>query len=91
MLFGMNDIPARTDPGLTTPTLRSPAANDIRSSASGPIRALGWVMAAWCLGFAAANIAFRVIGRFVSGPCAVLAAGLGLAACSSGVLMPPAS
>jgi len=33
-------------------------------------------MAAWCLGFAAANIAFRVIGRFVSGPCAVLAAGL---------------
>ena len=76
MLFGMNDIPARTDPGLTTPTLRSPAAKDIRSSASGPIRALGWVMAAWCLGFAAVNIAFQVTGRFASGPYAELAAGL---------------
>ena len=76
MLFGMNDIPARTDPGLTTPTLRSPAANDIRSSASGPIRVLGWVMAAWCLGFAAVNIAFQVTGRFASGPYAELAAGL---------------
>ena len=76
MLFGMNDIPARTDPGLTTPTLRSPAAKDIRSSASGPIRALGWVMAAWCLGFAAVNIAFQITGRFASGPYAALAAGL---------------
>jgi len=76
MLFGMNDIPARTDLGLTTPTLRSQAANDIRSSASGSIRALGWVMAACCLGFAAVNIAFQITGRFASGPYAELAAGL---------------
>jgi hypothetical protein len=71
-----DDIPARTDLGLTTPTLRSQAANDIRSSASGPIRALGWVLAAWCLGFAAVNIAFQITGRFANGPYVELAAGL---------------
>src|SRR5664280_632906 len=43
---------------------------------SGPIRALGWVLAAWCLGFAAVNIAFQITGRFASGPYAELAAGL---------------
>jgi hypothetical protein len=61
---------------VTAPILRSKQANDSRSSASGPIRALGWVMAAWCLGFAAVNIAFQVTGRFASGPYAELAAGL---------------
>jgi hypothetical protein len=61
---------------VTAPILRSKQANDSRSSASGPIRALGWVMAAWCLGFAAVNIAFQVTGRFASGPYADLAAGL---------------
>ena len=61
---------------MTAPILRSKQANDSRSSASGPIRALGWVMAAWCLGFAAVNIAFQVTGRFASGPYAELAAGL---------------
>ena len=72
----MNDIPARTYLDVTAPILRSKQANDSRSSASGPIRALGWVMAAWCLGFAAVNIAFEVTGRFASGPYAELAAGL---------------
>src|SRR5664279_248910 len=33
-------------------------------------------MAAWCLGFAAVNIALQVTGRFASGPYADLAAGL---------------
>lgn len=33
-------------------------------------------MAAWCLGFAAVNIAFQITGRFASGPYAELAAGL---------------
>jgi hypothetical protein len=44
--------------------------------ASRPIRALAWLVAAWCLGFAAVNIAFQVTGRFASGPYADLAAGL---------------
>jgi hypothetical protein len=76
MLDGMNDIPARTGDDVTATTLRSDAVNDSRSSASDPICALGWVMAAWCLGFAAVNIAFQVTGRFASGPYAELAAGL---------------
>ena len=33
-------------------------------------------MAAWCLGFAAVNIAFQVTGRFASGPYAEMAPGL---------------
>jgi hypothetical protein len=37
---------------------------------------LAWVVAAWCLGFAAVNVAFQVTGRFASGPYADLAAGL---------------
>ena len=76
MLVGMNDIPAHSDLDVTTPIPRSQPANDIRSGSSGPIRALGWVMAAWCLGFAAVNIAFQVTGRFAGGPYAELAPGL---------------
>ena len=76
MLDGMNDIPARTGDDVTATTLRSDAVNDRRSSASAPIRALGWVMAAWCLGFAAVNIALQVTGRFANGPYSELAAGL---------------
>jgi hypothetical protein len=76
MLDGMNDIPARADLDVTTPILRSQPAKEIGSSASGPICALGWVMAAWCLGFGAVNVAFQVTGRFASGPYAELAAGL---------------
>jgi hypothetical protein len=52
------------------PTTPAPAR------ASRPIRALAWVMAAWCLGFAAVNIAFQATGRFASGPYAEFAAGL---------------
>jgi hypothetical protein len=33
-------------------------------------------MAAWCLGYAAVNIAFQATGRFASGPYADMAAGL---------------
>jgi hypothetical protein len=48
----------------------------VPARASQPIRALAWVMAVWCLGFAAVNIAFQVTGRFASGPYADMAAGL---------------
>ncbi|MFD1522810.1 hypothetical protein [Pseudonocardia yunnanensis] len=48
----------------------------VPAKASRPIHALAWVMAAWCLGFAAVNIAFQVTGRFASGPYADMAAGL---------------
>ncbi len=52
----------------------SASRHPVRASRS--IRALGWVMAAWCLGFAAVNVALQITGRFASGPYAELAAGL---------------
>jgi hypothetical protein len=60
--------------------MRSNAAREpttpVPARASRLIRAVAWVMAAWCLGFAAVNIAFQVTGRFASGPYAELAAGI---------------
>ena len=48
----------------------------VPTRASRPIYALAWAMAAWCLVFAAVNIAFLATGRFTSGPYADMAAGL---------------
>jgi hypothetical protein len=59
-----------TSNAVSDPTTPMPA------TASRPVRALAWVMASWCLGFAAVNIAFEVTGRFASGPYAELAGGL---------------
>lgn len=38
--------------------------------------ALAWVVAVWCVGFAAVNIAFETTGRFADGPYAEYATGL---------------
>lgn len=38
--------------------------------ASTRVRAVGWLVAAWCVGFAAVNVAFETTGHFADGPYA---------------------
>jgi hypothetical protein len=59
-----------------TSTAAHEPAMQVPTRASRAIRVLGGVMAAWCLGFAAVNVAFQVTGRFATGPYAELATGL---------------
>lgn len=40
------------------------------------VRAVAWLVAAWCLGFAAVNVTFEATGRFDDGPHADYAAAL---------------
>ena len=44
--------------------------------ASAPVQVVGWLVAAWCVGFAAVNVAFETTGRFANGPHAEYAAAL---------------
>lgn len=61
--------------GMTSNAVHEPIA-PVPARASRPIRALAWVIAACCLGFAAVDIAFEITGRFANGPYAEDAAGL---------------
>ena len=42
------------------------------------VRLVAWLVAAWCLGFAAVNLGYEVSGRFDAGPYAEYADGLAL-------------
>jgi len=44
--------------------------------ASRPVVLVAWLVAAWCLGFAAVNVAFEATGHFLDGPHAEYATGL---------------
>ena len=46
------------------------------SAPSAGVRAVAWLVAVWCAGFAAVNLAFEVTGHFDTGPRAEYATGL---------------
>jgi hypothetical protein len=55
---------------------RSPESATWARPASHPVVVVAWLVAAWCLGFTAVNIAFETTGHFADGPHAAYATGL---------------
>jgi hypothetical protein len=66
--------PGMTSPGMTRPGGR-PRRPPIHGAGAGVV-VTGWLVAAWCVAFALANVALEATDRFAHGPYAAYATGL---------------